>query len=142
MRILPALLLIFAFSGCTAFTRVEKPASLDPVEVAAPAARVYDEALALAFDRGYQIVYASEEEGLIEMDVFVDKAFLSDFFNPDLVRRLGVLVREGEGPTRVHARYHSFHASGGGARVRDGDREAAEVFVDALQQRLAAQAAR
>ena len=136
----PVLLcLLFLVAGCaTLFPANEEPQSLEPVALDAAPDRVYDRALALAFDGGWNITYSSNEERIIELDR-VERRFLRE----TRVQRLDVLIQDAGGGTlpqsRVRLRYHSF-ALGDPARlsVQEADREEAEAFAEALQKRVAA----
>lgn len=129
---LPLAALIF-LAGCTSlFTTADRPESLDPVPVDASPYVAYDEALALAFDRGWNILYTSEEERIIELDR-IDSGFLQS----SRVRRLDILVRERGGQSYIHARYHSFTRDNPDAiSVEREDRRTAQDFVDELVNRL------
>lgn len=124
---------LILFSGCASlFSTADRPESLDPVPVEAPPYRVYDEALALAFDRGWNILYTSEEERLIELDR-LERGFLQT----PRVQRLDILVRESGGRSYIHARYHSFTRDNPDAIAVEGDdRAMARAFVDDLVERL------
>ena len=66
-------LLVLVLAGCS--VTKQRPARsvisgvLEAVVFEEAAATVYEEAFTLAFARGYQIDYASPEEGVIEVDV-------------------------------------------------------------------------
>ncbi len=134
-----AALALFFLAGCASLlSSADQPESLEPFQVPAPVEAVYDEALALGFDRGYHIAYAVEDEGLLEMER-LDRRFPY----PAKVRRLDLLVRRVQGETVVHARYHSFDPDDpADIEVADEDREAAQAFVEALQKRLSGYARR
>lgn len=139
LRLFAALLFAISATGCAAlFSSVDQPEALDPFHVTAPAEVVYDEALALAFDRGYHIAYAAEDEGLLEMER-LDRRFPL----PTAVRRLDLLVRETDEGALVHARYHSFSPGDpDDLDVTDEDRKTARAFVQALRERLSGYAER
>lgn len=134
VRFLPALFFALVLTGCASLSPTqERPEALDPVPVDAPPQRAYEEALTMAFDRGYNIVYANGEERLIELDV-LDRHFIM----PDRVRRIDLFVRSGPaGQTYIHARYHSFESGDPhDIAVQEEDREATRRLVDALVARL------
>lgn len=132
-------LLTFAFlltAGCATVRDLgetrERPASLEPATVEAAPGRAYDEALTLAFDRGYQILYSDDEDFLIELEALERRLFGSD-----RVRRIDLLVRSERGATRIHVRVHSFAPDDpGDIEVRDEDRQAARELLDRLVARL------
>ena len=140
MRFPTLLCLLFLGAGCaTLFSTNEKPQSLEPATLDAAPDRVYNRALALAFDGGWNIVYSSGEERLIELDR-VERRFLRE----TRVRRLDVLVQpagtEARPQSRVRIRYHSFALSDPARLgVQEADRAEAEAFLAALQRRVAAQ---
>lgn len=131
--VLPLALSLFLLVGCASLGEMrERPEALEPVPVEAPPRRAYDEALTMAFDRGYNIAYANDEERLIELDA-LDRRLVF----PDRVRRIDLFVRERQGQTYVHARVHSFESGDpNDIDVRDEDREAARRLIDALVARL------
>lgn len=139
MRISPAPLSLLAAcallaTGCsTVLSTTERPESLEPVAVDASPQRAYDEALTMAFDQGYRIAYASEEERLIELEALDRRILL-----PDHVHRIDLFFpRAEDGRTFVHARYHSFETGDpSDIDVRESDREEAQKLVDALVERL------
>lgn len=135
----PLVLSLFLLAGCAALGEMrERPEALEPVPVDASPRRTYDEALTVAFDRGYNIAYANDEERLLELDALDRRLVFAD-----RVRRLDLFVRERQGQTYVHARVHSFESNDpNDIEVRDEDREAARRFVDALAARLEGRAPR
>lgn len=124
---------LILLSGCTSlFTTADRPEALDPAPVDVSPYVAYDEALALAFDQGWNILYTSEEERIIELDR-IDSGFLQS----SRVRRLDILVRERGGQSYIHARYHSFTRDNPDAiSVEREDRRTAQDFVDELVNRL------
>ena len=136
MRTVTVLLMIL-LAGCSAIQesalRSITPGLLDPVTFQEEAAVVYDEVFLLAFERGYQIIYASREEMMLEIDLPTKNPQL---FGTDWVHRVAVLVRDRDGHSILHTRYHSYDPEDGNLRVVEGDREVAEAFLAALVQRL------
>lgn len=130
----PLLTLVLLSTGCASlYETADHPAAIDPVPIEAPPQRVYEAAVALAFDRGYRIRFTSEENWLIELER-LDRAL----FGPPTVRRLDLLVRERGGQTYLHARYYSFEPPDPAAiEIEDEDRRMAHAFVEALRERLA-----
>ena len=134
VRFLPlALSLLFLATGCAVLGGMrERPEALEPVPVDASPRRTYDEALTVAFDRGYNIAYANDEERLIELDALDRRLFFAD-----RIRRIDLFVRERRGQTYIHARLHSFESGDpNDIDVREEDREAARRLLDALAARL------
>ena len=129
-------LLVVVMAGCS----VTKPRParsivsgvLEAVFFEEEAAVVYDAAFTLAFSRGYQINYASQEEAMIEVDLPTQAGLLGT----DWVHRVAVLVRTQDGRSVVYTRYHSYDPEKGTLRAVEADRWVAEAFLEALSQRL------
>lgn len=136
--VLTTCLLIAGCATTLPFTANERPESLDPFRLDLPPVEAYERAMALAFDRGFNIAYSARAEGLIEMDR-LDRRFLRE----TRVRRLDVLIQPAdtlaEDQSLVRIRYQSFPPENPAhIGVQDEDREAAEAFAQALRQRVAA----
>lgn len=129
-------------AGCATtspFASAERPEVLDPFRLDRTPDATYQAAMALAFDRGYNIAYSVREEGLIEMDR-ADERFLLE----TRVRRLDVLIQPldtlGRAQSLVRVRYQSFPVDDPArTAVQDADREAAIAFAEGLRQRIAGQ---
>ena len=128
---------IFLMAGCSTIQestlRSITPGLLVPATFQEEAAVVYDEVFLLAFERGYQISYASREEMMLEIDLPTKNA---QIFGTDWVHRVAVLVRDRDGHSILHTRYHSYDPEDGNLRVVDSDHTVAAAFRTALLQRL------
>ncbi len=138
-RLLPLAVLLLLLPACSALDLTsERPQSLEPLPVSAAPGSAYDAVLTLAFDQGWRIGYANPDARLIELDR-IDRVFLVSH----RVRRLDALIRERDGQTYVHVRYHSFPDDDpADIDVKDEDRAIAERFARDLRQRLRARAIR
>lgn len=137
MRLVTVLLVVF-LAGCGAVESAttppptHRPGLLDTVTFNEAAWIVYDEAFTVAFQQGYQIVYSSRDELLLEFELPSPSRILGT----EWVHRLGILVREHDGLALLYTRYQSIDPDDGSMRVSPGDREIAEAFLETLKQRL------
>ena len=140
MRVATVFLAVFlavVAAGCSAIQQSElrsmTPSLLPTASFEEAAAAVYDEVFLLAFERGYQIIYASREELLVEIDLPTKN---TNLLGTDWVHRVAMLVRDKAGKSMVHTRYHSYDPEDGNLRVVSEDREVALAFFTALTERL------
>ena len=132
-------LLIFVLAGCASSkpepVQSQRPVLLDKVVFQIEPYRVYDEVYTLAFEQGFQIAYASQEERMLVMELPNSDALFK--VGKDWIQRVEVFVRDQQGRGVCYVRYYSYDPGDGDVRVVEADREVAATFLAALKQRLA-----
>ena len=132
------MLLVLWLAGCVSTkpdpAQSQRPVLLDTVVFQVNPSDVYNEAFTLAFEQGYQISYASQEEMMLVIDLPSPSALLD--IGTAWVQRIGILVRNQEARGVLYLRYSSYDPEDGDVRVVEADREIAEVFLSTLKQRL------
>ena len=132
------ILLVFLLAGCTSTkpepSQSQRPVLLDTVVFPETPGYVYDEAYTLAFELGFQIAYASQEERMIVMELPSPDALFK--VGTDWVQRVEIFVRERKAAGVLYLRYYSYDPDDGDVRVVEEDRAVAADFLTALRRRL------
>ena len=131
-------LLVFLLAGCVAskpeVSQSQRPVLLDKVDFRTGPGFVYDEVYTLAFEHGFQIAYASQEERMLVMELPTPDAVFK--VGKDWIQRVEVYVRDQNASGVCYLRYYSYNPEDGSVRVVDADREVAEAFLGSLKRRL------
>ena len=132
------ILLVLLLAGCVSSkpkpTQTQRPVLLDTVVFPETPGYVYDEAYTLAFELGFQIAYASQEERMIVMELPNPDAIFK--IGPDWIQRVEIYVRERQAAGVFYIRYYSYDPDDGDVRVMEEDREVAAEYLSALRRRL------
>ena len=123
------ILLIFVLAGCVVTkpepVQSQRPVLLDKVDFRVNPGVVYDEAYTLAFEHGFQIAYASQEERLLVIELPTPSTLLD--IATAWVQRVEVFVRDQAASGVCYVRYYSYDPEDGDVRVVEADREIAEA---------------
>ena len=130
--------LVFLLAGCTATrpdpVQLQRPVLLDKVDFRTNPGFVYDEAYTLAFEQGFQIVYSSQQERMLVMELPSADALFK--IGKDWIQRVEIFVRDDNASGICYVRYYSYDPEDGNIRVVEADRAVAEAFLAVMKQRL------